>query len=68
MSKLDEVKITSLNDLFSRDPSTLSDQDIDQIVIELRSYREKVMKGMKEEKPKASAKAKSKKEATLDDI
>jgi hypothetical protein len=41
MSQLMEASPQSLDELFSRDPLQLSDQDITVIVVELRRQREK---------------------------
>jgi hypothetical protein len=40
-SPLAGVNPASLDELFSRDPLGLSDQDIEQIVVELRAQRER---------------------------
>lgn len=40
-SPLSEASPTSLQELFDRDPLSLSDSDIDTIVLELRTQRER---------------------------
>lgn len=54
---LEGADVRSINELFAADPLSLSDTDIDQIVVELRAQRErweKEGKAAKIKKPKKS--------------
>lgn len=56
-SPLDGPTISSLDELFSRDPLELSDQDIDTIVARLRAQRAQF--ALSEKDPKAHKKPKT---------
>jgi len=48
--------MSDLAELMSRDPLSLSDQDLDEIIATLRKARANYTLGVKAEKPKATAK------------
>jgi hypothetical protein len=62
-SPLAQADPASLNELFLRDPLSLSEQDIDQIVAELRAQRARLAQAQAAGKPRRQATTKAK--ATL---
>lgn len=58
-SPLAQADPASLNELFLRDPLSLSEQDLDQIVAELRAQRARLAQAQAAGKPRRQTKTKA---------